>query len=805
MGGRVAEDVASSREHALMRRSSALGRLVIPALSVALLLPAAAAARPSAGPGATPAVAQADQVIVTWAGGAGASEAAAPARLAALGAAAGSRVGLVRLGHGGVAIYRLGRALGHTAAADLAALRRVPGVAAVEPDILLTAADLPDDTHATELWGLIDGAPGGSPFGIDAVGAWPYSTGAGVVVAVVDTGLVAHPDLAGQTVAGYDFISDPATANDGSGRDANPSDPGDWVTQNMCGPGTTARSSSWHGTHVAGTIAALANNALGVFGGAPSVKLQPVRVLGRCGGLLSDVADGIRWSAGGTVAGVPANATPARVINLSLTGQSSCSSYLSSAITSARNNGAVVVAAAGNSNANAANFSPGNCSGVLTVAATDANGQRAPFSNYDPNPANGVVEVAAPGVAVLSTIDAGTTTPATPTYGSYSGTSMAAPHVALTVALVLAVAPTMTAGQVEALLELTSTPFAPDASPASCSSARRCGEGIVGAARAVASAAGAGAPGAPTGTIASAGDAQALVSWNAPASAGSSPISGYTVTARPDGATCATSGELSCAVTGLANGTAYTFTVVATNEFGTSAPGTASAPVTPAPVDRVPPVVTPVVAALRAGLQLGTSKIPLVLSWSGLDASGVSAFVLQQSRNGGAWTSVALPNPVATTLTLMRPPGSTFRFRVRATDTVGNTSAWVLAATFKLVVRQESNSAIGYAGTWTRAAASTAYGGALRYAKASTARATMSFTGSSVAWVAKLSSQRGAADVYVDGALAATVDLYSPTTLVRQIVFTRTWATPAKHTIQIRVRGTAGRPRVEVDALVFLK
>ena len=805
MGGRVAEDVASSRERALMRRSSALRRLVIPALSVALLLPAPAAARPAAGPGASPAVAHTDQVIVTWGDGAAPSEAAARARLDALGAAVGSRASLVRLGHGGVAIYRLGRALGHTAAADLAALRRVAGVVAVEPDIVLTAADLPDDTHAAELWGLIDGAPGGSPFGIDALGAWPHSTGAGVVVAVVDTGLVAHPDLAGQTLAGYDFISDSGTANDGGGRDPDPADPGDWVTQDMCGPGSPARSSSWHGTHVAGTIAALANNGLGVFGGAPGVKLQPVRVLGRCGGLLSDVADGIRWSAGGTVAGVPANTTPARVINLSLTGQSSCSSYLGSAVTSARNNGAVVVAAAGNSNANAANFSPGNCTGVLTVAATDANGQRAPFSNYDPNPASGVVEVAAPGVEVMSTIDAGTTAASAPAYAFYSGTSMAAPHVALTVALVLAIAPAMTSGQVEALLELSSTPFAPDSSSASCSSAMRCGAGIVSAAHAVAGAAGEGVPGAPTGTMASPGSAQALVWWNAPASPGGSPITGYTVTAQPDGATCATSGELSCTVTGLANGTAYAFMVVAANEFGSSAPSTASAPVTPAPVDNVPPVVTPALAVLSTGLQLDTTKVPLVLSWSGMDASGVSLFGLQQSRNGGAWTSVTLPSPTATTLTVMRPPGSTFRFRVRATDAAGNTSAWVLAATFKLVARQESNSAISYTGTWTRASAAAAYGGALRYAKASTARATMSFTGSSVAWVAKLSSQRGIADVYVDGTLAATVDLYSPTTLVRQIVFAQTWATSAKHTIQIRVRGTSGRPRVELDALVFLK
>jgi subtilase family protein len=292
-------------------------------------------------------------------------------------------------------------------------------------------------------------------------------------VAVIDTGLVTHPDLAGQAVAGYDMIWDTAVSNDGNGREPDPSDPGDW-----CG----SKPSSWHGTHVAGTIAALSSNAIGVFGGAPGGKIQPVRVLGTCGGYLSDVADGIRWAAGGTVPGVPANATPARVLNLSLGGSyPSCPAEYSSAISDARSRGAVVVVAAGNSATDASQFTPANCGGVITVAATDQMGKRASFSNY-----GAVVELAAPGVQILSTVDSGTTVPAGSTYAIYGGTSMAAPHVALSAALLAAAAPTLTPAQIETILATTSTPVAPDTSGTGCPTVG-CGAGIVHAARAVAS------------------------------------------------------------------------------------------------------------------------------------------------------------------------------------------------------------------------------------------------------------------------------------------------------------------------------
>jgi serine protease len=414
-----------------------------------------------------------DRVLVRWSTQLSATAARAPGRLATLASATGRDPAFVRFTGSGAAIYDLGAPLGPGSAGILAALGRVDGVATVEPDLWMTVDALPSDPRAPELWGLL-GAVDGSAYGIDVTGAWSTSTGAGVVVAVIDTGLAAHEDLAGQAVAGYDMIWDTTVSNDGSGRDGHASDPGDW-----CG----SSPSSWHGTHVAGTIAALSNNATGVFGGAPGVKIQPVRVLGTCGGYLSDVADGIRWAAGGSVPGVPANVTPARVLNLSLgsTSPLSCPGEMASAISDAGSRGAVVVVAAGNDAADASLFAPANCDGVITVAATDQAGRRASFSNY-----GAAVELAAPGVLILSTVDSGTTVPAGSAYANYGGTSMAAPHVALSAALLAAAAPILTPAQIETILAGTTTAFGADPSGTGCPTLG-CGAGIVHAARAVAS------------------------------------------------------------------------------------------------------------------------------------------------------------------------------------------------------------------------------------------------------------------------------------------------------------------------------
>jgi serine protease len=318
--------------------------------------------------------------------------------------------------------------------------------------------------------------------------AWDQSTGRGVVVSVIDTGYRPHADLLSNLVAGYDFIADAAIANDGGGRDADASDPGDFVTaaESTSGVfrGCGAYNSSWHGTHVAGTVAGVANNASGITGVAYGARLQPARVLGKCGGYTSDIAAAIIWAAGGPVSGVPTNPTPAKVINLSLGGGGGCGTTLQNAINTARARGAVVVVAAGNSSTSAANFSPANCSGVITVSSVGRGGARAYYSNYGAN-----VDVAAPGGdmstgyanGILSTLNTGATTPGADTYAYYQGTSMAAPHVAGVVALMRARNPSLTPDEIEARLRSSARRF-----PGSCSG---CGTGIVDAQAAVTAAA----------------------------------------------------------------------------------------------------------------------------------------------------------------------------------------------------------------------------------------------------------------------------------------------------------------------------
>src|SRR5690606_5927367 len=216
------------------------------------------------------------------------------------------------------------------------------------------------------------------------------------------------------------------------------------------------------------------NNGVGVAGTAFNAKIQHVRVLGRGGGYTSDIADGIIWASGGSVPGVPANPNPAEVINLSLGGQGSCGSTTQNAINGAVSRGTTVVVAAGNSNMNVSNFTPANCNNVIAVAATDQNGSRASFSNYGTG-----IDVSAPGVGIMSTLNSGSTTPGSESYASYNGTSMAAPHVAGVVALMQSVASTpLTPAQVESILKSTARPL-----PGSCSGG--CGAGIINAKAAV--------------------------------------------------------------------------------------------------------------------------------------------------------------------------------------------------------------------------------------------------------------------------------------------------------------------------------
>lgn len=342
-------------------------------------------------------------------------------------------------------------------------LKARPDVEYAQPNYIFQITATPNDSGYPKQWHYFDNGSGANqaPGGINLPTAWDTNKGsAAVVVAVIDTGILPnHEDISGSSnlVNGYDMISDPSIGNDGDGRDATATDPGDAIAANECYPGSPAQPNSWHGTHVAGTIGVgRTNNSLGVAGINWNVKVQPVRVLGKCGGTMVDINDAIRWAAGLPVPGVPNNPTPARVINMSLGGASPCSASpaTQAAINDALAKGTTVVVAAGNESSDAAGFIPASCNGVITVAASDRRGYLATrYSNFGAR-----VDIMAPGGdvrqdsdndgnpdGVLSMVDGG--------YAYYNGTSMAAPHTAGVAALLLAEDSTRTPDQVRNLLK----------------------------------------------------------------------------------------------------------------------------------------------------------------------------------------------------------------------------------------------------------------------------------------------------------------------------------------------------------------
>jgi len=313
---------------------------------------------------------------------------------------------------------------------------------------------------------------------INAEAAWDRTQGsADIVVAVLDTGVrFDHVDLQGRLLAGYDFVSDGAYANDGGGRDNDASDPGDWISaaENRSGTfqGCGEDISSWHGTKVSGIIGAASNNNLGMAGIAPGVRILPVRVLGKCGGFDSDIAAGMLWAAGIDQPGLPGSATPARVLNMSLGGTGACTEPYIGAVASVAARGAVVVAAAGNS-AGRVVGTPANCPGVIGVAGLRHAGSKVGFSDLGPE-----IAIAAPGgncvniqagapclYPILTASNSGTTVPNaggsiySDSFDITVGTSFATPMVSATAALVLSARPGLTPAEVKGVLQGSARPF----------------------------------------------------------------------------------------------------------------------------------------------------------------------------------------------------------------------------------------------------------------------------------------------------------------------------------------------------------
>ncbi len=407
----------------------------------------------------------------------------------------------------GAHLLKLDRPMTVGEARALAAQLQQSGeVQSAEPDLLMQPQSIaPNDPGYASWpgqWNYL--VPSGSNRGgADVPGAWDITLGSGNVdVAVIDTGYRPHIDLQ-QMLPGYDFISSTPVANDGNGRDADAADPGDYAPAGACGSGSAASNSTWHGTHVMGTIAALMNNGLYGAGIAPNVRILPLRALGRCGGYTSDIVDAMRWAAGIDIAGVPHNTNPARVINLSLGSSGACSAAFQRAINDVNARGAMVVVATGNGGANSVN-QPANCSGVIAVTAHAIDGDNADYANIGaqttlsaPGGGCGTQSVtcfpgySADGPAVYSLGNSGTSVPVADNAALKYGTSMAVPHVVGTIALMLSVNPALTRAEITSLLRSAARPFPAGSACLLAENSGLCGAGLLDARAALASVSGA--------------------------------------------------------------------------------------------------------------------------------------------------------------------------------------------------------------------------------------------------------------------------------------------------------------------------
>ena len=550
------------------------------------------------------------------------------------------------------------------AAPLVAALEARPDVLAVEPNVRVRPAQspvIPDDPFFSQQWDMWNGGQS-DDYGTRAALLWNTTLGdPDVIVGVLDTGSTVHPDLAGTTVPGFDFISDAVTARDGNRWDSDPADQGDWCPQD----GTR---SSWHGTHVAGTINALWDNGVGVAGLAPQVKVQHLRVLGECGGLISDILAAALWGAGEDVrTWFPTplgedpgrNPTPAQVLNLSLGGDVACGSLSQQIFGQIRARGVTIVAAAGNEATSVTTSWPANCPGVISVASSTRSGALSGFSNVGTAP--GQLTITAPGGGIWSTYNTGTTVPASPDYAPVNGTSMATPHVSAGAAILYGFGVT----QPNAVLSALTASVIPFPAGSGCDTVR-CGAGLLDVSKLQAYAPGTD-PGAPTDVMAAVGDSRATVTWTPPVETGGSDLVSATAVASPGGATCTTTAA-SCEIVGLSNGTSYTVAVTVTNAAGRTGPPGVSAPFTPGAV-----TAPGAVSGFSKGRFAGTSpNLRVTVSWQPPASDGGAPILRYRVRYGTGdswrpWVSVESASYRLTGLRTKR----TYTVQVRAVNAVG--------------------------------------------------------------------------------------------------------------------------------------
>ncbi|KJK23609.1 peptidase [Burkholderiaceae bacterium 16] len=491
------------------RRIARHGALLL-ALGAALWLGAPASASAAPDPAARPAPRYSGNFIVRWRDGStstASSSAAAsgqPDRMLSVRQNTGVALAVKRQMGGSLQLLSVSGSDAADPEATAARLRQDPRIAEVVPDRWLHLHDTAPNDPEFALNQPYLGTPAQVVGGVNLPPAWDRTRGSSsLVIAVLDTGYLPHPDLAARIVPGYDFITDTSIANDGDGRDTDATDAGDGVPSGFTCPGTsapttTATNNSWHGTRVAGTLGALTNNGVNIAGVDWNARIQPVRVSGRCGALLSDTVDGMRWAGGLAVPNAPANPTPARVINLSL-GGGTCSSIEQQAVNDLAANGVIVVAATGNSAS--AVEAPADCSGVVAVTAHANDGENAGYANVGPQ-----VSLSAPGggcgnskvvqgsngntcsvansfIRTLS--NDGTTSLGNYTVTSSQGTSFATPLVSGVAALMLAANPALTSAQLLATLKSSARPHPAGTFCTTTTGTGKCGAGLLDANAAV--------------------------------------------------------------------------------------------------------------------------------------------------------------------------------------------------------------------------------------------------------------------------------------------------------------------------------
>ena len=667
--------------------------------------------------------------------------------------------------------------------AQVRALRADPATAAVVPDGVISTAGQSTPRGIKRIDGPVN--PVAHIDGVDER--------VDADVAIVDTGIDrTHPDL--NVAGGYNCTSTDRNAWD---------DP------------------YGHGTHVAGTVGAL-DNGIGVVGVAPGVRLWSVRVLNSSGdGLVSWYLCGIDWIAAQREMVSEGVTRPLfEAVNMSVaktgTDDHSCGlvngDLIHQAICRLVASGVTVVAAAGNNAYNAARMIPAAYDEVITVSAlADTDGRSgglggnaclswgtydqddtfADFSNYGSD-----VDLIAPGKCVLSTIPGG--------YGTSSGTSMATPHVTGAVALYKASRPDAAPAEVRAALRAAgsldwATATDPDTVHEPLLDLSRIvalGDWTLDVTPSVRP-----LPLAATHldvplTVVRAEDVanDVALAITAPDGFGAT-LSADTVTSAETGVVLGID-----VPTGLVTGT-YTLSVTATSGDQIRR---VDVPLT---VDGdLPTVPAPRIGAIP-GTRFDTTSFPALVTWAaGADpTSPIAGYQLQVQPVGGSDAVIRSFGPTVLTASRTMTVGVAYAVRTRALDAAGNVGAWAETAPVATLVVQDGSSLLRRTGTWTRWAHLFNSGGSTRYTRTAGASTSLTFTGRAIAVVMPYGIGRGKAQFWLDGVMVGTVDTYRSVFTARRVAYAHAWDAVGPHVIKVVVLGTAGRPRVDVDAFVVLR